>query len=255
MPGYLFKFNLQSAKQKLLIWEAIVHESGGESLHLLEVCVGMSSKPRAFPATHLLVCAAAQNRGHNLSPRQKHYQIPHFLKPSYASITEKANFKEVPVCLPCLKEESELQEKRDSFASVLWAHLGTSLTFFPEISQIHLAGGWLFTPKQGMLAAHSLAGSLQTLPSPSLGGAAARCGERRRRPPLSARGLRGWWGGWGLQHPSPLFSPGPRILSGPLHHPVQKILSSWVCGFYYFSIFLFTRVSAELKTNFPNYST
>lgn len=66
-----------------------------------------------------------------------------------------------------------------------------NLTHFPEISQIHLAGVWLFTPKQGMLAVHSLAGSLQTLPSPSLGGAAARCGERRRRPPLSARGLRG----------------------------------------------------------------
>lgn len=165
MPGYLFKFNLQSAKQKLLIREAIVHESGGESLHLLEVCVGTSSKPRAFPAMHLLVCAAAQNRGHNLSPRQRHYQIPHFLKPSYASVSEKANFKEVPVCLPCLKEESELQGKRDSFASVLWAHLGTSLIFPKSPKSIWL--GYGYSPQnKGCSLCTALPGACRPSPAP-----------------------------------------------------------------------------------------
>lgn len=74
-------------------------------------------------------------------------------------------------------------------------------------------------------------------------------------PPFVRPGAAGLMGGLGAAASFPPHLPWPSDAerSPPPHG--AKILSSWVCGFYFFFCFLFTRVSAELKTNFPNYST
>lgn len=67
---------------------------------------------------NLITCMAGKTRHQHWSPEQKHCQSTCFLRPVNPGVLEKANFKEAPLCFPCLQIRVRIAIKTWSFYSI-----------------------------------------------------------------------------------------------------------------------------------------